>query len=263
MPDVPDERLYPELVTSTSDRLKGRTIVVFGASSGIGAAAVERFTAEGATVVAAARRLDKLEELASQLGDAVVPHRCDVNVEDDVEAVVASTLDRFGRLDGAFNNAGVSGTARPMHDLVGDELRAVIETNVVAVAMCMKHELRAMREQGGGSIVNTSSVGGLRGNAMLPSYGMTKAAVDHMTKSAARAYGERGIRVNSIAPGPTSSEMLDPWIADRDARLAWASSPLGFIALADDMARAAAFLLSDDARWISGVVLPIEGAASA
>lgn len=263
MPDVEDANLYPAPVTASSDRLTGRTIVVFGASSGIGAGAVARFVAEGATVVAAARRLERLESLAERLGARVVPRQCDVTVEDDVAATVDAAVAVAGRLDGAFNNAGVSGTAQPIHDFDATALRAVIETNVVAVAMCMKHELRVMREAGGGAIVNTSSVGGLRGNPMLADYGMTKAAVNHLTRSAAVAYGRSGIRVNAIAPGATSSEMLDPWIADRESRLAWATSPLAFIALPDDMARAAAFLLSDEARWISGVVLPIEGAATA
>lgn len=263
MPDVSDANLYPEPVTAASDRLTGRTVVVFGASSGIGAGSIERFVAEGATVVAAARRLDRLEALAARLGASVLPRQCDVNDEEQVQATIAEAISRTGRFDGAMNNAGISGSARPVHLLDRDELRTVIETNVVAVAMCMKHELAAMLELGGGSIVNTSSVGGLRGNAMLPDYGMTKAAVNHLTRSAAVAYGRMGIRVNAIAPGATSSEMLDPWIADREARLAWASAPLPFIALPDDIARAAAFLLSDEARWISGVVLPIEGAATA
>ena len=263
MSEVSDANLYPTPVTATSDRLEGRTIVVFGASSGIGAGAVERFAAEGATVFAAARRLERLEELAARLGPSVVPRRCDVTEESDLEGTVAAALAMTGRLDGAFNNAGISGTARPIHELVGAELRDVIETNVVAVALCMKHEIRAMREHGGGSIVNTSSVGGLRGNPILADYGMTKAAVNHLTRSAAVAYGPKGVRVNAIAPGATSSEMMDPWIQEREARLAWASSPLPFIALPDDIARAAAFLLSDEARWISGAILPIEGAATA
>jgi NAD(P)-dependent dehydrogenase (short-subunit alcohol dehydrogenase family) len=111
--------------------------------------------------------------------------------------------------------------------------------------------------------VNTSSVGSLGGNPNLPDYGATKAAVNHLTRSAAGGYGEAGIRVNAIAPGATSSEMLDPWIATPDGRAAWATAPISFIALGDDMARVALFLLSDEARWITGQVLPVDGGARA
>jgi NAD(P)-dependent dehydrogenase (short-subunit alcohol dehydrogenase family) len=128
----------------------------------------------------------------------------------------------------------------------------------------MKHEIGAMRQaEAGGAIVNASSVGALTANPVLPDYGASKAAVNHLTRSAAVAFGPIGIRVNAIAPGPTSSEMLDPWISDLVSRKAWASSPLPFIALADDIARVALFLLSDEARWITGHVLPIDGEAAA
>jgi A-factor type gamma-butyrolactone 1'-reductase (1S-forming) len=267
MADVSDRNLYPSPLTYSGRRLEDKVIIVFGASSGIGEAAVTRFALEGARVLAAARRQDRLDNVISKVregGGEAESFRCDVLVEQEIERTVAEAKRRFGRIDGAFNNAGVSGTAQPIHNLSSQDFDSLIAANLRSVAMCMKHELLAMFEQGeGGAIVNTSSIGGLTSNALLPDYGASKAAVNHLTRSAAVAYGSRGIRVNAIAPGPTSSEMLDPWIADRQSRLAWATSPLPFIALPDDMARVALFLVSDEARWITGHVLPVDGGAAA
>jgi A-factor type gamma-butyrolactone 1'-reductase (1S-forming) len=259
--------LYPSPLAYEGRRLEGKVIVVFGASSGIGEAAVIRFASEGASVVAAARRAERLSSLVIDVEDSggnAAASVCDVRDEDDIARTVAETVERFGRIDGAFNNAGVSGLAQPIDRMTPDIFDDVMAVNLRGVALCMKHEIRAMRDQEtGGAIVNTSSIGALRANPVLPDYGASKAAVSHLTRSAAVGFGPFGIRVNAIAPGPTSSEMLDPWIADLEARKAWASSPLPFIALADDMARVALFLLSDEARWITGHVLPVDGGASA
>jgi A-factor type gamma-butyrolactone 1'-reductase (1S-forming) len=240
---------------------------VFGASSGIGAAAVTRFAREGATVVAAARRADRIGALARAVvegGGSASSSVCDVRHEDDIERTVAATVERYGRLDGAFNNAGIPGSARPIHLLPAAELDEVLSVNLRGVTLCLKHEIAALLELGrGGTIVNTSSVGSFGGNPTLPDYGAAKAAVNHLTRSAAVGYGEHGIRVNAIAPGATSSEMLDPWIETPENRAAWATAPIPFIALGDDMARVALFLLSDEARWITGQVLPVDGGSSA
>ncbi len=266
--DPSHPNLHPSPIAYAGRRLDDKLIVVFGGSSGIGAASATRFASEGATVVVAARREDRLEELVDEVrraGGEASAALCDVRSEADIERTIADAVDRYGRLDGAFNNAGVSGSAQPIHDLSAELFDEVMAVNLRGVVLCMKHEIRAMRAQEEeGTIVNTSSIGGLRANPLLPEYGASKAAVNHLTRSAAVAYGGEGIRVNAIAPGSTSTEMLDPWIAEPEARAAWASSsPIPFIALGDDMARAALFLLSDEARWISGHILPIDGGAAA
>lgn len=259
--------LYPMPITYEGRRLDGKAVIIFGASSGIGAAAATRFAREGAAVAAAARRADRLDDLVATIrseGGTAIGLQCDVRDEEQIAQAVSGTISRYGHLDGAFNNAGVSGTAQPIHRLSADSFDEVITVNLRAVALCLKHEVLAMRSLGrGGSIVNTSSVGALTSNATLPDYGASKAAVNHLTRSAAVCYARDGIRVNAIAPGATSSEMLDPWISDPADRARWARSPIPFIALPDDMARVALFLLSDEARWITGHILPVDGGAAA
>jgi A-factor type gamma-butyrolactone 1'-reductase (1S-forming) len=261
-----ESNLYPSPISYDGTRLEGKVIVVFGASSGIGESAAVRFAREGASVVVAARRKDRLEPLTERIigaGGSSFAVRCDVRKEVDIESVIATAVDHFGRIDGAFNNAGISGNAEPIHDISASVFDEVMAVNLRGVALCMKHEILAMMSSGGGAIVNTSSIGGLTSNQGLPDYGASKAAVNHLTRSAAVAYGRWGIRVNAIAPGATSSEMLDPWIADLESRKHWATAPISFIALPDDMARVALFLLSDEARWITGHVLPVDGGAAA
>ena len=264
---VDHPNLHPAPLDYAGRRLEGKVIVVFGASSGIGAAAVTRFAEEGATVVAAARRAERVEALAREVADhggTASSSVCDVREEADIERTIATTVERYGRLDGAFNNAGIPGSARPIHLQRAADLDEVFAVNFRGVALCLKHEIAALLELGhGGAIVNTSTVGSFGGNPALPDYGAAKAAVNQLTRSAAVGYGEHGIRVNAIAPGATSSEMLDPWIATPENRAAWATSPIPFIALGDDMARVALFLLSDEARWITGQVLPVDGGSRA
>ncbi|WP_292129184.1 SDR family NAD(P)-dependent oxidoreductase, partial [Brevundimonas sp.] len=161
-------------------RLKDRVVFVTGAASGIGAAAVRRFAAEGASVVAASRRADPIEALAAELrgeGLPVAAVTCDVRDETSVEAAIAFTVARFGRLDGAFNNAGVGGVRAPFTELPVDSLEAVMATNLRGPFLCMKHQIPAMLASGGGSIVNTSSIGGMVGAAGNGIYAASKWAL--------------------------------------------------------------------------------------
>lgn len=254
-------------LTSHASRLAGRVILVTGASSGIGAAAVRLFAREGARVVAAARRTDRLEVLAGELqaeGLAVEPVACDVTDETSVAAAIAFAVKTFGRLDGAFNNAGAGGARAPLHLADTAAFDRVLGVNLRGVFLCLKHEIAAMLDSGGGAIVNTSSIAGLVGAPDNSIYAASKWGLAGLTKCAALDYARQGIRVNAIAPGPTRSEMFDRWIPTDDARAALADVfPMNYIADPDDMARAALFLLSDEARWTTGVILPCEGGASA
>lgn len=258
---------HPEPLTFTSSRLAGRVILVTGASSGIGAAAARRFAAEGALVAAAARRTDKIAALAAELraaGGEAVAVPCDVTDERSVEAAVREVVRTFGRLDGAFNNAGAGGAQRPLHEIDTATFDRVMATNLRGPFLCMKHEIPAMLAAGGGSIVVTSSIGGLVGAPRNTDYSASKHGLAGLVKCAALDYASHGIRVNAIAPGPTRSEMFDRWLPTEEARAAMAAMcPLNYIADPDDMARAALFLLSDESRWTTGTVLPCEGGSSA
>lgn len=249
-----------------SQRLKDKVIFVTGASSGIGAAAVRLFAREGANVVAAARRRDKLETLSAELnrkGLTVSIVECDVRNEGSVAEAVEFALSRFGRLDGAFNNAGVHAPRLPIHEASVEDFDTVLATNLRGVFLCLKHETAAMLKSDGGAIVNTSSIAGLIGAHGNSMYAASKWGLAALTKCVALDYARKGIRVNSIAPGPTRSEMFDEWQPTEEHREKLADMfPMNFIAHPDDMARAALFLLSDEARWTTGVTLPCEGGRS-
>lgn len=253
----------PAPLSLVASRLAGKVVFVTGASSGIGRAAVERFAAEGAAVVAASRRLDRLVDAVDKVradGGEALALQCDVTDEDSVRRAIDAALERFGRLDGAFNNAGGPGGQRLLHELDTGWFDLVIATNLRGPFLCMKHEIPAMLASGGGSIVNTSSIGGLVGGPTNSDYAASKWGLAGLVKCAALGYARQNIRVNAIAPGPTRSEMFDAWMPDDDARAAMAEQfPMNYIAHPDDMARAALFLLSDESRWTTGTVLPCEG----
>ena len=256
----------PPPLAFNADRLRDRVILVTGASSGIGEAAARLFAAEGAKVVLAARRAERVEATAAALregGLQAAAVTCDVRNEHSVKDAVDYAVATYGRLDGAFNNAGVGGARGPVHEIDIGVFDAVIATNLRGVLLCLKHEIAAMLPTGGGAIVNTSSIGGLVGAAENGVYATSKWGLAGLTKCAALDYARQGIRVNAIAPGPTRSEMFDRWISD-DASREWMAglTPMNYIAPPQDMARAALFLLSDESRWTTGIVLPCEGGMS-
>jgi NAD(P)-dependent dehydrogenase (short-subunit alcohol dehydrogenase family) len=256
----------PSPIAFVGDRLAGKVLFVTGASSGIGEAAVRRFAAEGALVAAGARRVDRLEALAHELRDdgrVAIAVPCDVTVESSIAAAVEETVRTFGRLDGAFNNAGEGGAQRPMHEISAEKFDSVIATNLRGPFLCLKHQVPHMIAAGGGSIVVTSSIGGLIGGARNSDYAASKWGVAGLVKCAALDYAPHNIRINAIAPGPTRSEMFDRWINTEELRAMMAAhAPLNYIADPDDMARAALFLLSDEARWTTGSIFPCEGGMS-
>lgn len=257
---------HPPPLSLVSSRLMDKVTLVTGASSGIGRAAAIRFAAEGAKVVATSRREDRLHEVVGAIrdqGGEAIAVVCDVTDEDSVRHAVDRTVEHFGRLDCAFNNAGGPGGQRPLHELDTNWFDLVIATNLRGPFLCMKHEIPAMLAIGGGAIVNTSSIGGLVGGPGNSDYGASKWGLAGLVKCAAMDYARQRIRINAIAPGPTRSEMFDAWMPDDDARAGMAAHfPMNYIAEPDDMARAALFLLSDESRWTTGCVFPCEGGKS-
>jgi NAD(P)-dependent dehydrogenase (short-subunit alcohol dehydrogenase family) len=256
----------PAPLTFSANRLAGKVVFVTGASSGIGAAAARRFAAEGALVAAAARRTDRLEELVTQLradGAEALAVACDVTDERSVARAVDATVAAFGGLDAAFNNAGHGGVHRPLHQIEAAEFDLVTATNLRGPFLCIKHQIPHLIDRGGGSIVVTSSIGGLVGGASNSDYAASKWGLAGLIRCAALDYAAHKVRINAIAPGPTRSQMFDQWINTEELRAVMAAhAPLNYIAHPDDMARAALFLLSDEARWTTGCVLPCEGGMS-
>ena len=251
------------------DVLKGKVAVVTGGTSGIGARTAELFVAAGAKVVIAGRRSEEGEALAKQLGAAASFVRTDVADEAAVKAMIDQALQRFGRIDCLFNNAGNPGKATSIADVDMAHFDAIVNTHLRGVVLGMKHVAPAMERQGSGSIINTGSIGGLRAGASPHMYSMAKAAVIHLTRCVANELAEKNVRVNSISPGAIVTGIFgkaagiadgsaDRGIEGLKARFA-AVQPIPRAGLADDIAHAAVFLASDASSFITGHDLVIDG----
>ena len=245
--------------------LADKVVLVTGASTGIGAQAARLFAREGAQVVLTARTAERLAEVTNEItaaGGTASHIAADIKAASDVERMVDAVLQRHGRLDGAFNNAGVSQGGAALADLDEERFDQVLAVNVKGVWLAMRAEIRAFLMAGRpGSIVNTSSVGGLRGGAGLGAYSASKHAVIGLTRSAAQEYGRAGIRVNALAPGTTDTPMIAAWKRrepDVTERLN-AATPLGRGAHPSEVAETAAWLLSDRASYVSGATLTVDG----
>jgi NAD(P)-dependent dehydrogenase (short-subunit alcohol dehydrogenase family) len=245
--------------------LADKVVLVTGASTGIGAQAARLFAREGAQVVLTARTAERLAEVTDEItavGGAASHIAADIQVESDVDRVVGAVLQRHGRLDGAFNNAGVSQGGTALADLDEERFDHVLAVNVKGVWLAMRAEIRTFLAAGRpGAIVNTSSVGGLRGGPGLGAYSASKHAVIGLTRSAAQEYGRSGIRINALAPGTTDTPMIAAWKRREPGiteRLN-AATPLGRGAHPSEVAETAAWLLSDRASYVSGATLTVDG----
>jgi NAD(P)-dependent dehydrogenase (short-subunit alcohol dehydrogenase family) len=238
-------------------------ILITGALTGIGRAAALAFARKGATVVVTGRRDEAGKALAEELralGAEAEFINADVRNEDDVRALVDETVARFGRLDVAVNNAGTEGQVGPITDQTAETYAATFDTNVLGVLLSMKHQVRVMRRQGSGSIVNISSTYGHRGAAGAAVYVGSKHAVEGITKSVAQEVARAGIRVNAVAPGPTDTGMLTRFTGTPENKAALvAQVPLGRMGLTEELADAIVFIASDEASYINGHVLDVDG----
>ncbi|MEV0037481.1 glucose 1-dehydrogenase [Streptomyces sp. NPDC050804] len=246
------------------DLLSGKVALITGASSGIGAAAARVFAEEGAAVVLTARREDRLATLVGELRDKGARAAyvvSDVSVAKEAARAVDFALAEYGRLDAAFNNAGIGGDRTPLHLMSDDVYDSIMDTNVRGVFNCLRYELAAMLEHGGGSIVNNSSVGGLVAIPAAAPYIASKHAVIGFTRAAADEYAKQGIRVNAVAPGTTRSEITADWFGRNPGleELANSVTPQGRTAEPEEIAAAAAWLLSDRCPFLTGTVLPVDG----
>jgi A-factor type gamma-butyrolactone 1'-reductase (1S-forming) len=245
----------------------GKVVLVTGASSGLGEAAAKKFADEGARVVLAARREDKgfaVQTAIKEAGGEALFVRTDVTRRADVENLIARTLDMYGKLDCAVNNAGIAGPVMtPLADVEEDQWDELMNTNLRAVFLCMKFEIPAMLRSGSGSIVNISSAYGHKPSDLCHApYSASKYAVNGLSKSAAIDYGTQRIRVNVVSPGWTHSEIVDYYIKEAPELIDQAVSrysAMNRVADASETAEAIAWLCSDAASYVNGAVLVVDG----
>lgn len=238
-----------------------KVVLITGVSSGIGRATALEFVRRGARVVLGGRNDESGHKLAAELGERAVFRKVDVTIDADSRALVALAVERFGRLDIAVNNAGLE--ARGRIDAFDEATYTrVFDTNVKGMFFAMKAQVQAMRRIGGGSIVNLSSTGGSRGMAGMSIYVASKHAVEGLSRSAALDLASDNIRVNVVAPGPTLTPMLDRVTDGHPERLAQ-RVPLGRAGFPEEIARAIAWIASDEASYVNGAVLPVNGGISA
>ncbi|MFO1206359.1 MAG: SDR family oxidoreductase [Burkholderiales bacterium] len=243
-------------------------VLITGALAGIGRATALAFAREGAHVVASGRRdeagralVDELRSLGAQAEFV----RADVRFEAEVRALVDLTVERFGRLDVAVNNAGTEGQGGPITEQTTDNYAAIFDANVLGVLLSLKHEMRVMLRQGSGSIINLSSVAGHIGFPGASVYVASKHAVEGLTKSAALEGAAAGVRVNAVAPGPIATEMFERFTGRDEATQAGLISgvPAKRVGTPEEIAQTIVFLASDKARFLTGQIVTVDGGYTA
>lgn len=247
-----------------AQRFSGKVVLVTGATSGIGKETVLSLAREGARVAFTGRREELGKKLEKEV-NTIAPGaglfiRADHAIEADNKRAVEETVKRFGRLDGAVNNAAIEGTLGPITETSADDVRKLFDVNVLGVIMGMKHQVPAMLKSGGGSIVNTTSGLGHVGMANFHVYVGSKHAVEGITKSVALELARKGIRVNAVAPGGVETEMHDRAIAGEEAKRGFAEMhPIGRVGKPREIAEPILFLLSNESSFITGSSLRVDG----
>jgi len=251
-----------------SHSLSGQVALVTGAAAGIGRATALAFAREGIKVVVSdvdeAGGEGTVEQIRAADGEARFI-RCDVTREAEVRALLEGTLAAYGRLDYAFNNAGIEIEKGKLADGSEAEFDAIMGVNVKGVWLCMKHQIPVMLAQGGGAIVNTASIAGLGAAPKMSIYAASKHAVIGLTKSAAIEYAKKKVRINAVCPAVIDTDMYRrAYQADpRKAEFAVAAHPIGRVGKVEEIAAAVLYLCSDAAGFTTGIALPVDGGATA
>ena len=249
------------------ERLAGKIAIITGAGSGIGRASARRFAEEGATVVVNDIDPSSAEETVAGIsadGGQAIAHPADVTRPDEVEGLIERATTDFGRLDVLFNNAG-GAIPEPLDSMALDEYRRLMQLNLDAAFYGSQCALRVMKEQRSGCILMTTSGAGLRAVRNLAVYGMAKAGVIQLARSIAADYGRFGIRANVISPGPMATPPFLAWLdtVRNGLKRFEAQVPLGRLGTPEDIAHTAVFLASDEAAFVNGVTIPVDGGVDA
>lgn len=248
--------------------MEGKAGLVTGAGSGIGRAAAIALAKQGAKVMVSDVSDEAGQETVQMIkdnGGEAAFFNCNVADEEQVIGLVDKTVDTFGKLDFALNNAGINKGQKPIGELDTKDWDITLQVNLYGTFYCIKHEVNAMLKTGGGAIVNTASGAGIEGSPNMAPYTATKHAIVGLTKSVALEYGQKGITINSIAPGATITPAIESWSksAPDQYQAVLDSLPQGRMSTAEDQANAVVFLCSDMARSISGVTLAVDGGYTA
>ena len=248
--------------------IKGKVAIVTGAGGGVGKAISKRLSSEGCKVVMLGRDRTKLQKTASEIGNKknTMTVIADITKEAEVLSAIDQTINSFDKIDILVNNAGIINDPMPFHEMTGDQWDDLIKTNLFGMFRMTKTVIPIMMKNGGGNIVNISSVLGIRSIPRVPLsvYAVTKAGAIMFTRSIAVEYGQYKIRCNCIAPSTIRSSIIEPYLQDEEAKKVLESSfPLRVIGEPEDISGAVAYLCSDDSKWITGTVMMVDGGLSA
>lgn len=248
--------------------LKGKVAMVTGAGGGVGGAIAKRLASEGCKVVLLGRNRNKLQKIASEIGDKknTMMVLTDITKETEVLSAIEQTIKSFDKIDILVNNAGTINDPTMFHEMTDDQWDDLITTNLIGTFKITKAVIPVLMKNGGGSIINISSVLGIRSIPKVPLsvYGVTKAGVIMLTKSIAVEYGQYNIRCNCIAPSTIRSSIIEPYLQDEAAKKVLESTfPLHKVGEPEDIAGAVTYLCSDDSKWVTGTVLIVDGGVSA